>query len=452
MDWFLVLAPLLLLPLLLLLRLVGCGLFVDFDEENQVQCPEVGLQDPPASCPSDERSLVVQFAARFFPEEGATGGFSAYGVEFELQSIDGSERPNRTIEAPVGGARIDEASGRWEYPFFACVGEGRFRVICRVTRAGDSSPWRETQCDGDLEETWSLVVAQQHRATDNLELDTCFAQKEVGEAGEPACDALASHLVRFVARVFPEPGRSEEDYEVEFELEPIDGSTRSTRWIRMPDGVAHSQGLPDGGERLEYPCFACVQAGGYRVTGRVFVGGELEPSRQASDEGEVGTDGTLVIAQQRRNEGDDLVMDACFAPIERGEAAEPSWDGGLNYVVGLLTRFYPDEGVTDFSAYEVEFEIEPIDGADRATRWLRSPAGVGGPDSTDPERWQYPYWVRVFEGRYRVACRALRAGEWTARGDDEAFCENDLDENRSFVRVEEQETGEFLVNGCFTPL
>jgi hypothetical protein len=116
MAWYLILAPLLLLPIISLFYFVGCA---------------PGELD---KLPTYKVSLYAVFP----PEEDI--GEEGYDITFTFSPRDGTSADIdvRFPSSPSGGALVRD-NGRWRYHHDASLPGGRYDVVCEVTRGDDGS-------------------------------------------------------------------------------------------------------------------------------------------------------------------------------------------------------------------------------------------------------------------------------------------------------------------------
>ena len=141
MDWYLMLAAFLLVPLVYLFRFVGCK--------------PGSLDYPVDDHPDESRPLAVDLRLIFYPDPGDNG--NDYLLEISFDPVEaGQATETVTWPSPMG-----EALGTWgwhpsdteeprrlRYLLTPTILEGDHHVTCRVFAVGEAEPRWQGECPG----------------------------------------------------------------------------------------------------------------------------------------------------------------------------------------------------------------------------------------------------------------------------------------------------------------
>ena len=182
-DGYLLLAPVLLVPIIFLIRLVGCQYIAPFDIDALREAHEDGdLEEPSCASSGDERSRPVDFRIRFYPDSGLSR-CADYTAEVEMTRTDGSDsRLIRTPPTAPAGINLCEVQPRedgerWYYRFFKCFAPGEYYVTCRYWRSDagrDTAEETTTRAETLTVDGGNIVLAQQPAAGEQLVFFECF--------------------------------------------------------------------------------------------------------------------------------------------------------------------------------------------------------------------------------------------------------------------------------------
>ena len=151
MDPYLLLAPVLLLPVLQLLRLVGCSL--DFEALTRGNGVGVCSRGELEACAADEH--VVEFVVVF---DRAGRNKEDLEAEFVLTPTVADRAFGRRVLTPAAECPGDigfpdrDPGARERFAFFACVpqlAEGQYQGRCRVQDRGGGPVLIEGDCTGE---------------------------------------------------------------------------------------------------------------------------------------------------------------------------------------------------------------------------------------------------------------------------------------------------------------